>query len=439
MSNFSSISRRHFLRGVGATLALPSLEIMAAPVQGASPMQNNAPMRFITMFTPNGVYPKAWDVDGTGSDYKLSEILSPLEALKKEFSVISGLNNSAGGDHVVMTSGFLSGRSVREGKGGISLDQLIANHIGDDTKFKSIVLGTEPPRQGITANLPISFASTVSWSSPTSRVVPEINPRVAFDRLFREANSEDAKRQAQLRKSVVDVVMEDAKSLRRQASYLDKQKIDEYLESVRSVERQLEKTINPTQTGWIPPTKPSGDLTKPPAAGIPRDKEAHLKMMIDIMVLALWTDSSRVCTLMAAHGFSRQRFSFLDGVSGDHHGMSHHKEQKHATDQYTTVSKWYVEQYAYLLGRLKNIDEGGKSLLDNSVVLYGSSMKDGNGHKKDNLPIVIGGNAQGRLKTGQHFDLASQPLHNLHHTIKQQFGLEGDFNDLSANLIKEII
>lgn len=432
------------LKGMGAMLALPKLEIMAmaeeaaksgvARVSAASSV--GAPLRFISIFQPNGVYPKAWDVIGEGTDYQFSTILKPLESIREDLLVISGLNNTAGGGHVGMTSAFLSGHAVMNGRSDTSLDQKIAQQIGGDTAFDSLVLGTEPPRQG-RAGQPISMANTVSWSSPTTRISPEINPRVAFDRLFRDNSGPEAKRAAELKKSVVDIVLEDAKSLKRKASYLDQHKLDEYLDSVRSVETQLDRTIQPPERNWIPPTSPSEQDFFRPEPGIPRNRAEHLRLMMDIMILSLWTDTTRVSTLMTAHGFSRQNFSFIEGVSGDHHGISHHKEQKKSVDQYTTVSTWYIEQFKYFLERMKSIDEDGSSLLDNSIVLYGSGMKDGNGHKKNNLPILIAGKGKGTIKPGRHINVRNQPLADLHLTLAQKFGIEDEhFNKVGSMTIQ---
>lgn len=445
MNKSWNISRRKMLRGIGAMLALPPLEIMAKTTGGSAIGTTNAvgvagsaPLRFLTVFVPNGVMPRDWDVKGVGKDYKISPILKPLDSLRDDMSIISGLDNESKG-HVGMTTSFLTGVNLRNGKAAESLDMRIARHVGGDTKFRSLVLGTEPPRQGRASGEAISIASTVSWSSETARISPEINPRIAFDRMFRVQSGVSALKEAQLRKSVVDLVLEDAKNLHRKASYLDKEKLNEYLESVRSVERRLEKTLNPQDPDWVPPTRPTeADLVRP-LAGIPRRRDAHLRLMIDLMVLGLWTDSTRVCTLMTAHGFSRQNFSFLDGVTDDHHSISHHKGIKKKTDQYTKVSTWYVEQFAYLLNRLKSIDEEGSSLLDNSAVLFGSGMKDGNGHVRGNLPIVLAGKAQGKLKTGSHIKLKKQPLSNLHLTLGQKFGIEAnDFNGTRSRVISEL-
>ena len=429
------ISRRTLLRGIGASLALPSLEIMGAQSAAAG---GKAPQRLISVFHPNGVFPKAWDVKGLGAGHELSPILSPLQSLIGDFSIVQGLDNKGKG-HVQLTGSFLTGCSITDKKNGISLDQQLAQKVGHNTILPSLELGTEPPRQGSASGEPIAYANTVSWSSETTRVSPEINPQVAFDRLFRSHSGPEARRAALNRKSVIDLVLEDAKSLRSKASKPDQAKLDEYLDSVRAVEVRVDKTLNPPERDWTPPTKP--DALERPAPGIPHDREAHLKMMIDLMVLSLWTDTTRVATLMTAHGFSRQNFSFLDGVNSDHHGMSHHKNKADAVAEYTTVSRWYVSQYAYLLERLKAIDEGENSLLGNSIVMYGSGMKDGNGHVKTDLPLLVAGQGGGAFKQGQLLkNPAGTPHANLLLTIGQGLGLETEvFNGASTGVVDGLL
>ncbi|MBH53769.1 MAG: hypothetical protein CMI18_05415 [Opitutaceae bacterium] len=434
MSNSWHISRRSFLKGIGASLALPYLEIMGSSSAASHP---KPPTRLACIFQPNGVFPKAWDVTGVGKQYKLSSILSPLQNLKRELTILSNLDN-VGKGHVQMTGAFLTGKTIEGDKNAVSLDQMVAQAVGKETPFPSIVLGTEPPRQGNAGRNPISFANTVSWSSDTTRISPEINPRVAFDRMFRDNSSPEAKRKAAQRKSVVDLVLDDAKSLQRKASIQDQHKIGEYLDSVRSVEVQIENTLNPQERTWKPITKP--DYLRP-GAGIPQDRDRHLKLMVDLMVLSFWTDTTRVGTLMTAHGFSRQNFSFLDGVTSDHHGMSHHKFQDQAVDEYTRVSRWYIQQLAYMLEKMDGIDEGNGSLLDNSTILYGSSMKDGNGHKKGNLPIILAGRGGGKFQPQGHVVCDEHtPLANLHLTILQKFGVENDhFNNASTGTIAQLV
>ncbi|GAB4162942.1 MAG: DUF1552 domain-containing protein [Planctomycetaceae bacterium] len=428
------ISRRTMLRGTGAALALPFLDVMGpATAAAAKAGQAKPPVRFACLFQPNGVFPATWDCKGTGNNFALSPILQPLESLKNEIVVLSNVDNCKGRGHVAATGGFLTGVTMQNRRNAVSLDQYIAQHIGRQTSLPSVELGTEPPRQGGSEGLPISFANTVSWSSPTTRVSPEINPRVAFDRMFRRGR--DSKKRAADTRSVIDLVLEDARRLRGKISEADRHKLDEYLSSVRSVEKRIDSTLNPPEKNWKPKTQPK--LVRPDA-GIPQRRDKHLRLMIDLSILALQTDTTRVSTLMMAHGFSRQNFTFI-GVKGDHHTISHHKNQKRWTDDYTTVSRWYISQFAYMIDRMRNIDEGGTSLLDNSVVLYGSGLKDGNGHRRNNLPLVLAGKAGGTLKTGRHVVCPKgTPIANLHLSILHKLGIPAERFNTSTGQITEL-
>ena len=433
MNQSWKISRRTMLRGTGAALALPILDVMKDDsLFGKEAVA--APRRMISLFMPNGVNPATWDVQGEGADYKLSESLEPLSGLREHVSILSNLDNTGAGGHVGATSGFLSGIKMKNGVLGISMDQLIARHVGHKTRFPSIVLGTEPPRQGGAGpGLPIAYANTVSWASPNSRISPEINPQVAFDRLFR--TGENAEEKARELQSVGDLVLADAKRLKSRASKNDGHKIEEYLSSVRSVEKQIDSTLNPPAREWIPPTKP--ELVRPPA-GIPARRDEHVRMMMDLLVLALQTDTTRVGTFMLAHGFSRCNFGFM-GLKGDHHTISHHKTQNDWLTEYTAVTKYYFSQYAYLMQRLQQIDEGGSNLLDNSVVLFGSGLKDGNGHVRSNLPILLGGHGAGTLNPGRHIKFAAGTLlPDLHLSLIQRFGVDIDTWADSSNTLANL-
>jgi len=429
MSN--RIERRTILRGIGAAVALPWLEIMTPVAKAAA--NTLPPRRFVTFFQPNGVFPSAWDVTGVGRDFTLSPILEPLADFKQDILVLSGID-SAGKGHVKLTGAFLTGTALENGVNGISVDQVIAQKIGKTTRFASVELGTEPPRQGMAVDDPVALANTVSWASPTQRISPEISPRAAFDRLFRDPSSPEARRGAEARRSIVDLVLEDSKRLHQIASGRDRQKIDEYLSGLRSVEQQIERTLDPPLPEWSPLATP--EMHRPPS-GIPAQKDVHMKLMLDLLVLALQTDTTRVATFMSAHGFSRQNFTFLDGIKNDHHAISHHKNQDTLVNEYIKVSRWYAQQVQYMLTKMRDIDEGNGSLLDNSVVLYGSEMKDGNGHIRENLPLVLIGGGQGTMQTGRHvvFDKGT-PLANLHLTLAQQFGAEIDsFNNVSSGTL----
>lgn len=435
------LSRRTLLRGWGASLALPALEIMRLPETRAA--EAGAPARLLTLFQPNGVYPGAWDVADAApaagenvGGFALSPILEPLRPFLGDFSVISGLD-SVGSGHVQLTGAYLTGVPIRHGRCAESLDQMVARSIGDRTPLPSLVLGTEPPRQGNASGEPISLANTVSWSSDNTRIFPEIHPRAAFDRLFRDLSGPDARRRANERKSVLDSVRDDAKSLLARASGPDREKLEEYLDAVRGVETRLEKIIDPPERDWVPPSQPGPEAMVRPAPELPESRTEHLRLMMDLMVLAFWTDTTRVGTLMTAHGFSRQSFAFLPGVSSDHHGMSHHKNKPEAIAEYTRVCVWFMEQFAYLLGKLKSIDEGGVSLLDRSLILHGCGMKDGNGHVRKDLPLLVAGKGGGRLRPGRHVAVrAGTPHANLLLSLAQAMGVETEsFNGVSTGTV----
>jgi hypothetical protein len=416
------LSRRHLLRGVGAALALPALELMG---ETAPP-----PLRFVCLFQPNGVFPPAWDLQAPTLDAELPPILRPLTPHREALTVLKNLDNTGFG-HVALTTAFLTGVGVKDRRNAISLDQWIAQRTGEQTLLPSLELGTEPPRPGGDGGQPIAYANTIAWNSPSTRLSPEIIPQAAFDRLFRTRIDPAARRAAERRLSVIDLVLDDAKTLRRQAGLADQARLDEYLESVRSVERQLERSL----TAAVPEdgAMPRADLVRP-LTGIPQDRRAHLRLMMDLLVLALQTDSTRVVTLMTAHGFSRQSFAFLGGITSDHHGMSHHRNQPGLVSEYTRVCTWFMEQFAYLLDRLKTTPEAGGTLLDHSLVLYGCGMKDGNGHVPRDLPLLLAGKACGALRPGRLYTAPpGTPLSHLHLTIAQQFGLEmTDFNGTGA-------
>ncbi len=392
------ISRRTMLRGAAASVSLPLLEVMSPAATG--PAAPTPPKRLVCLFQPNGVYPKAWDVNRVGTDFEWSPILQPLAPYKDDVLIISNLGTPAVG-HVAATSAILTGTPLKEVGGdtvafvphmGISIDQYVAQKLGHETRLPSLEIGTEPPRSGGENNLPISFASTVSWSGPSTKVDPEINPRAVFDRLFGAKSNE--RERALENKSLVDRILEDSKRLMKQVSAADKRKLDEYLTAVHDVDKRIDDTLNPKRgsNGW----KPKSKLTlAPPEDGIPVTRDIHLRIMMDLLVAALQSDSTRVSTLMMAHGFSRQNFSFLEGVKGDHHSISHHQEQPELTVPYTTISRWYISQFAYLIEKMKSIDEGGSTLLDNSIVLYACELRDGNGHITKNLPIVLAGRGGG--------------------------------------------
>ena len=445
-SNRWQISRRQTLKGLGATMALPFLEAMR-PLHGQSASSGD-PVRMACLFMPNGVRPDKWTPTGSGKTYKLSPILSPLEALKEEIMVISGLTNKAshGGDgHYFKTASWLTCTTIEKTVGsnvssnGISIDQVAAQEIGNSTRLPSMELGTEPITSGIDRNVNLTrlYGSHISWKKPDVPLPCEINPRIAFDRLFRNRNKSGSSAAGNPDKSILDIVLDDANSLKRSLGDEDTHKLDQYLESVREVERRIENEASQLGAGQnLTPEalkqlaalseriNKAGGGSKNDFGSLQRlNPTEHVRLMMDIMVLAFWTDSTRVSTFMFGNAVSGKNFSFLDGVSGSHHSISHHKNDKKQLDQYQIINTWHTEQYAYMLQRMKEIPEGGATLLDNSMVLFGSGIRDGNAHATKDIPIVLGGGAKGQLKTGRHLETSGADLSSLYVGMLKRLGV----------------
>jgi hypothetical protein len=475
MSNSQSVSRRTVLRGLGAAISLPLLESLAprafaAPRSAAAPAPAR-PVRMAVLYMPNGVNVGAWTPRGIGECFELSPTLSPLAPVKNDLLVFSELWNASavGGDgHYVKTGGFLTGTTITKttGKdirsGAVSMDQLAAQRIGKLTPLPSLELGIDPVTNGIDTNVGYTrlYGSHISWATPTTPAGKEINPQLAFDRLFRSnPRSEGDNR------SVLDLVMEDANGLRAKVAGADQAKIDEYLESVRAVEKRIEfnsrqrakeKKLTPEQLLAIEGMEKrialymsDPERAKRYAAGEggrgrrggggPESGPAfadHVRIMLDLMVLAFWSDTTRVATFMFGNAVSPRNFSFLDGVRGGHHEISHHKNEQANLEQYQRINRWHVEQYAYMLARMKQIKEGQGTLLDNAMVLLGSGMSDGNSHNPRNLPLVLAGKGGGTLATGRHLVYEKKtPLCNLYTAMLDSVGAPVErFGDSTGRL-----
>lgn len=416
------LSRRTVLRGLGATLALPFLDAMQPTARAAA--STKVPVRMAFVFMPNGVRQDKWTPEGVGENFKLSPILQPMERHRANINVLTELShaNCNGGDgHYAKTANWLTGTPIAKTTGkdircGVSVDQYFAQQMGKSTRFASLELGTEPIHSGVDFNVNYTqlYGSHIAWRTPTSPLPPEINPRFVFDRLFRE-NTEQRRAAALENKSVLDSVMSSAKSLRDRVGKDDQQKLDEYLESVRTVELRIEADIARVASGEnldpnrIPQIAHLDErITKvmaanPAEAGgrLRLDHTEHSRLMLDLMTLAFWSDSTRVSTFMFGWAVSGKNFSFLPGVTQSHHELSHHENKPEKLEQYEKICTWHSEQFAYMLDRLQSIKEGEGTLLDNSLIMFGSSMRDGNAHNPHNLPLVLAGHGGG-MKTGRH-------------------------------------
>src|SRR5215469_9160606 len=378
-------------------MALPWLETMAsaAATNNSGNTLSEPPLRMAYMFMPNGTRPEHWTPEGDGEQYEITPHLKPLEGLKQDFLLLENLwnKNTVGRNgHWPKVPAWLSGGYVERtsgddlDSGGTTIDQFAAQRIGDRTPLPTIELGLEPPRTGIdTAGGGFArlYGSFLSWRDPHTPAPKEIVPQLAFDRLFRNRRApistyEDPAHPSILASlqrddlSVLDLVMEDAKRIKRQGSASDRVRLDEYFESVRSVEQRIETSMK-AQKRWINQAKLPIER---PAPGIPETHAEHLRLMLDIFLLAFWSDTTRIGTFMLGDAQSAVDYSFLPGVKGAFHTLSHHGDVEQTRDQYEKCVTWNIAQAAYFLNRLKGLDEGGTSLLDNSMIMLGGSIKD---------------------------------------------------------------
>lgn len=426
------IARRTLLRGAGAALALPWLEAMvphAARASDTDEATSDAPVRMAALFVPNGVRQDRWTPQGQGHEFTLSPTLEPLEGLKDQLMVFTNLWNQAsniGDGHYVKTSGFLTCTTINKSLGidlncnGRSMDQVAAAAGAVHTPLPSLELGIDPVSTGVDTNVGYTrvYGSHIAWSGPTSPLARELSPRLVFERLFRAAHP--PKGAARRDTLLLDRVLGDARELNRRLGSADRQRMDEYLQSVRSIEQRLQRQQQGGHS-WKP--RVAIDSGQRPPAERPDQFAEHVRLMLDMIALAFQTDTTRVCTFMFGNAVSGRNFSFLEGVSGGHHDSSHHQNDDDKLRAYQLINRWHVEQYAYLLSKLGSMKEGEKTVLDNSMILYGSGLRDGNSHSPHNLPILVGGRGGGRLATGQHLSYSEDtPLANLYVAMLQAFG-----------------
>ena len=445
-------SRRGFLRGVGVTMALPFLEalsptgkILAQSSKTGALGPNGEPVRFATFFMPNGVNPREWIGNGkTGKLGELPRILKPLDALKEHINVISGIRNPGNG-HSMGTSSFLTGAaSQRTQKASevnvhnASIDQIIGNALKDSTVFPTLELGIGGQARSTNGMAGTTvYTSHISWKNARTPIPYEVNPQRAFNRLFKKASRRGSSSQSKVEpsnipdSSVIDAVLEDAKALEKNLGREDKAKLDEYFTAVREVEKRISQQnavtgLNLTEDVVKDILGLKGDIREHMSGQkdgrfqsrpkIPYREYGHL--MMDILAISLWSNSTRSATLCFGNGFQGGgNMSFLKGVNSAHHQASHHSFQKQKLEQFTIINTFYMEQYAYLLDRMKNMKEGSSNVLENSLVLFGSNISTGQAHNGKNVPIILSGNAGGRLKTGKHIATKKQNIADLHRSI----------------------
>lgn len=450
------ISRRRMLKGMGgACIALPLLEAMAIPGL-PNPFKTKAPVRSAFLYMPNGVHPNLWTPSTFGCDFELTRQLLPLKGLQEDILVLGELMNKnsifKGADgHYAKSASLLTCMSIKQtigdniSCGGISLDQLIAKRLGNETLFPSLEYGLDRITTGVDINVGFTrlYGSSISWQTPETPLSKEIDPRLAFDRLFKPYVPGAKIKNDPYKLSILDMVKEDADQLKKNLGRSDQDKLSEYLESIYSVEKRLTNETNRE--------KFAGNITRDIKKELTRinqnideyvevyggvDVTEKTRLMLDIMTLAFWSDASRVSTFMFGNSVSNRSFAFLDGVKGNHHSISHHMDKPENLEEYARITTWHIEQYAYLLNRLKSIQEGDHTLLDNSMVMFTSDLRDGNRHAPRNLPILLGGRGGGKIKSGQNLAFAKEtPLANLYLTMLHALDIDQrQFGDSTSTL-----
>jgi len=448
MNTAHVLPRRTFLRGLGAAIALPMLDAMLpSRVLAGVIAGKKAPVRMAFMFVPNGAHMPDWTPSADGADFDLPYILQPLQPHKSELLVLSGLthdkgraNSDGGGDHARSAGSWLTGAQPLKSEGsqirlGVSADQLVAGKIGNETRFASLELGLEPGRQGgkCDSGYSCAYSNTVSWRGETTPMAHEVNPRLVFERLFASALPKEAgegqRRRDIYKKSILDFVLEDAKALSAKVGGQDRQKLDEYLAAIREIElrvAQAEKTVAGNASvaaGYEVPES------------VPESFEEHARLMCDMMVLAFQSDTTRICTFMLANEGSNRSYRNI-GVNDGHHSLSHHQGDRAKQMKIREINRFHMQQFAYVVSRLRAIPEGDGTLLDNSMLVYGGGLADGDRHDHDNLPLVMAGRGGGSILPGRHLRSAPEtPMANLLLSMMDRMGTRVDsFGDSTGRL-----
>jgi hypothetical protein len=410
------IHRRTALKGLGVTLGLPLLEAMT-PVAAAKASTTQSPVRLLFLFVPGGVNVEAWAPRGEGADYEASPTLAALAPVRSDVLVLSGLNGRqgelGGNGHPLGTAPWLSSAPINErDRGGyatdISIDQIAAAKIGRDTRLPSLELGCD-------RNSTDMHTSNISWRGPASPMGKETDPRSVYARLFGDPQG------GRQNQRLLDLVLEDAHIVRQRLGQLDRQKLDEYLDSVRSIERRIERSQRDNQAN----RPPQIDLPDT----IPAQYSDHLRLLLDLLALGLASDSTRVATFMFNNEPGRASWPEV-GVNENHHGLAHldprTQEGQFKLAALAKIDRWYLEQFVYLLQKLKATPEGASSLLNNSMIMYGSGLAWGRLHNRENLPILLAGGGGGTIHGGRHVRYGGVPLANLFLSLLDRVGVELD-------------
>ncbi|QRN98201.1 DUF1552 domain-containing protein [Archangium violaceum] len=434
------LSRRTLLRGLGTLMALPVLEQMVPSVARAAE-PGAAPRRLAVFYVPCGIYMPNWTPRGTGRDWALSPTLQPLAPVKDDVLVLSGLSHEPGrpdqfGHHAAGTGAFLSCVKIHKAshesdvRAGVSMDQIAARALRSHTRLPSLELGNDggDGTGSCDANFSCAYARNIAWAAPTSPVAKDTHPRSVFDRLFAGFDPDATRAQLEKRKayeqSILDFVREDAQALKQKLGTRDRRKLDEYFTSVRELELRVEALDQQAPT-----------CSKGPRPENTEDVRQKTKVMCDLMVLAFQCDLTRVATFMLGNGRSDRVYDFL-GLTSGHHTYSHHQHVPENHAALAKIDRWEVEQFSYLLQRMKSVQEGDATLLDNSLVYFGSEVADGNSHGHSDMPVLLAGRGGGTVTPGRHVRYGGKPVANLFISMLQSVGVNvnGFGDDGSAPL-----
>ena len=430
------LPRRTFLRGVGTAMALPALDAMQPALAAAG----GAPRRMAFIYVPNGAIMEDWTPRDDGRGYALSPTLKALAPLRDHFQVISGLahdkaeaNGDGAGDHARAGATFLTGRQARKTSGadiriGVSVDQVAAQRIGERTRLASLELSCDQIRRSgnCDSGYSCAYQFNLSWRNESTPMTPEVDPRLVFERLFSDGLGDPVARRR--RQSVLDFALEDAKRLDKRLGRDDRAKLAEYLHAVRDLEQRIERAEN------VATALPGAKAPE----GKPKDYEEYMRVMFDLMLLAFKTDSTRIATFLLAHDGSNRSFPGI-GVSNGHHELSHHRNDERKVDKLKKIDRFYIEQLAYFLRRLRETpDSQGANLLDQSMIVYGSGISDANRHDHDNLPVILAGRGGGSLEPGRHLAFERRdkiPMTNLYLSLLDRMDVRVDsFGDSTGHL-----
>lgn len=424
------LPRRTFLKGTGAAIALPILEAMTPAF--ASTSKAKFPVRLSFVYVPNGIVMEEWTPKVTGKDFEFTRILKPLESFRKDLLVLSGLDDHNGnalgdgpGDHARAGASFLTGVHCKKTEGadirnGISADQVAAQNLAAGTRFSSIELGCEDSTTvgNCDSGYSCAYTNSISWRTPTTPMPPEINPRQAFERMFGTAdlslNAETRARRARYRKSILDMVQGDTRKLVSTLGQTDRRKVDEYLYAIREIETRIESAEKDNREVMPAIEKPNG---------IPAAFADYVKLMFDLQTIAFQADLTRVSTLMIGREGSMRVYPEI-GIPDPHHPLTHHRNNAEWINKITQINSLHTELFAYFLGKLKSTREGDGTLLDHSMIVYGSGLSDGNRHKHESLPILLAGRGDGSIQPGRHITYESNtPVANLYLALVDRLGV----------------